>query len=109
MAVHIMSPEEQHPGITEYFSRNLRAPERMISLKNSMYVEVFGETAGRCLLPIKNVEWRCGEKLYLQMIPAQMSLDLIIQYVSVELKLNSKNKAHIKDRHNHGSHDRRKG
>ena len=50
MAVRIMSPEEQHPGIMEYFRRNLRAPERMTSLKNSVYVEVFGETAGGCLL-----------------------------------------------------------
>ena len=41
------------------------------------------------------------------MIPAQMSLDSIIQYVRVELKLNFKNKARIKDRHNHGNHDRR--
>ena len=36
-----------------------------------------------------------------------MSLDSIIQYVSVDLKLYSKNEAHIKDRHNHGNHDRR--
>ena len=46
MAVGIMSPEEQHPRITEYFRRNLGAPERMISLKNSVYVELIGETAG---------------------------------------------------------------
>ena len=46
MAVRIMSPEEQHPGIMKYFPQNLRAPERMISLKNSVYVEVFGKTAG---------------------------------------------------------------
>ena len=49
---------------------------------------------------------RPGEKLKLQMIPAQMSLDSIIQYVSLELKLNSKNAAHIEDHHNHGNHDR---
>ena len=36
-----------------------------------------------------------------------MSLDSIIQYLSVELELNSKNEAHIKDRHNHGNHDHR--
>ena len=36
-----------------------------------------------------------------------MSLDLIIQYVSVELKLSSKNEAHIKNPHNHENHDRR--
>ena len=37
------------------------------------------------------------------MIPARMSLDSIVQYVSVELKLDSKNEAHIKDRHGHGN------
>ena len=36
-----------------------------------------------------------------------MSLDSIVQYVSVELKLNSKSEAHIKDRHGHGNRDRR--
>ena len=91
MAVHVMSPEEQHPGIMEYFRRKLGAPEQMISLKNSVYVEVFGETAGGRLLLRKDVEWRRGEKLKLQMIPARMSLDSIIQYLMVELKLNSKN------------------
>ena len=30
MAVRIMSPEEQHRGIMEYFRRKLGAPERMI-------------------------------------------------------------------------------
>ena len=79
----------------------------MISLKNSVYVKVFGETAGGRLLRLNNVEWRRGEKLKLQMIPARMSLDSIIQYVSVKLKLNSKNEAHIEDRHNHGNHDHR--
>ena len=43
----------------------------------------------------------------LQMIPARMSLDSITQYVSVELKLTSRNEAHIKEHHNHGNHDRR--
>ena len=107
MAVRIMSPEGQHPGSMEYIRRNLGAPERMISLKNSLYVEVFRETAGGRLLRLNNVEWRHGEKLKLQMIPARMSLDSIIQYLSVELKLNSKNKAHIKDSHSDGNHDRR--
>ena len=79
-----------------------------MSLNNSVYVEVFGETAAGRLLRLNNVEWRHGEKLKLQMIPARMSLDSIIQYVSVELKPNSKNEAHLKDRHNHGNDDRRK-
>ena len=56
----------------------------MISLKNSVYVEVFGETAGGRLLQLNNVEWRSGEKLKLQIIPARRSLDSITQYVSVE-------------------------
>ena len=50
MAVRIMSPEQQHPGIMEYFRPSLGAPERTISLKNSLYVEVFGQTAGGSLL-----------------------------------------------------------
>ena len=41
------------------------------------------------------------------MIPARSSLDSIIQYKSVELKVKAKNEAHIKDRDNHGNHDRR--
>ena len=107
MAVHIMSPVEQHPGIMEYFRRNLGAPERMISLKNFVYLEVFGEMARERLFRPNNVEWRRGGQLKLQMIPARMSLDSIIQYVSVQLKLNSKNEAHIDDHHDHGNHDRR--
>ena len=46
IALSIMSLEEQHPGNMEYFRRNLGAPECMISLENSVYVEVFGETTG---------------------------------------------------------------
>ena len=34
----------------ECFRRNLGAPERIISMKISVYVEVFGETAGGRLL-----------------------------------------------------------
>ena len=79
----------------------------MISMKNLVYVEVFGHTAGGRLLRLNNNEWRCGERLRMQMIPARMSLDSIVQYVSVELKLNSKNEAHIKDRHGNGNRERR--
>ena len=35
-----------------------------------------------------------------------MSLDSIVQYVSLELNLNSKHEAHIKDPHGYGHHDR---
>ena len=76
-------------------------------MKNSVYVEVFGDTAGGRLLRLNNVEWRRGEKLRVQMIPARMSLDSIGQYVSVEWKPNSKNKAHTKDRHGNGNRERR--
>ena len=79
----------------------------MISMKNSVYVEVFGDAAGGRLLRLNNVEWRHGEKLRVQMIPSRMSLDSIVQFVSVALKLNSKNEAHIKDRHGHGNCERR--
>ena len=41
------------------------------------------------------------------MIPARMSLHSIVQYVSVESKLNSQNEAHIKDRHRHPNGERR--
>ena len=61
MAVHIMSLEEQLPGIMEYFRRNLGARERMISLKNSVYVVVFGETAAERLVQLNNAEWRRGK------------------------------------------------
>ena len=81
------------PCIMEYFIWNSGAPERMISLKNSVYVEVFGQTAGGRYLRLHNVKWRHGEKVKLQMIPARMSMDSIIQYVSVRFKLNSENEA----------------
>ena len=107
LAVHILSPEDQHPRIMEYLQRNLGEPDRMISMKNAVYVEVFGDTAGGRLLRLNNVQWRRGKKLRMQMIPAGISLDSIVQYVSVQLKLNSKNKAHIKDRHGNGNRERR--
>ena len=63
LAVRIMSPEDQHPRIMEYFWRNLGEPDRIISMKNSVYVEVFGDTAGGRLRRVNNVEWRRGKKL----------------------------------------------
>ena len=107
LAVRIMSPEDQHPRIMECFRKNLGEPDRMISIKNSVYVEVFGDIGGGRLLRLNNVEWGRGEKLRMQMIPARMSLDSIVQYVSAELKLNSKTEAHIKDRHGNGNLKRR--
>ena len=58
LAVHIMSLEDQHPRIMEYFRRNLGDPDRMISMKNSVFVHVFRDTAGGRLLRLK----RCGKK-----------------------------------------------
>ena len=107
LAVRIMSPEDQYPRIMEYFRSNLGEPYRMISMRNSVYVDVVGDTAGGRLLRLNNVEWRRGEKLRMQMIPAGMSLDSIVHHLSVELKLNSENKAHIKDRHGNGNLERR--
>ena len=82
-------------------------PDGKISMKNPVYVEVFGDRARGRLLRLNNVEWRRGEKLRMQMIPARKSLDSRVQYVSVELKLNSKNEAHINYRHGIGSRERR--
>ena len=79
LAVRIMSPEDQHLRIMEHFRRNLGELNRMISMKNSVYVEVFGDTAEGRLLRLNNAEWRRGEKLRMQMIPARMSLDSIVQ------------------------------
>ena len=61
LAVRIMSPEDQHPGIMEYFRRNLGEPDQMIPMKNSVYSEVFGGTAGGRLLRLNNAECRRGE------------------------------------------------
>ena len=85
-----MSPEDQHSRIMEYFWRNLGEPARMIAMKNSVYVGVFREAAGKHLLRLNNVEWTRGEKLRMQMIAPPMRLDSIVQYVSVESSSVSK-------------------
>ena len=92
LSVRIMLPEDKHPRIMEYFRRDLGEPNRMISMKNSVYVEVLEDTAGGCPLRHNNVVWRIGQKLRMQRIPACMNLDPIVQYVSVKLKLSSKKK-----------------
>ena len=74
----------------ENFRRNLGAPEQMISLKNSVYVEVLGKTAGGRLLRLNNVEWRRGEELNLQMIPARMSLDHPVHERRIEAQLQKR-------------------
>ena len=43
-----MSPEAQHLRIMEFSRRNLEEPDQTISMKNSVYAEVFGDTAVCC-------------------------------------------------------------
>ena len=102
VAVRIMAAEDTHAGIMEFFRRNLGEPNRMLGLKNAVYVEVFGDSMGQRLLRLNNVEWRRGEPLRMQVIFARMSLDEIVKYITLELKLNAKNEAHVQDRHGHG-------
>ena len=102
VAVRIMASEDTHAGIMEFFRRNLCEPSRMLGLKNAVYVEVFGDTMGQRLMRLNNAEWRRGEPLRMQVIFAHMSLDEIVKYITVELKLNAKNEAHVQDRQGHG-------
>ena len=102
VAVRIMASEDTHTGIMEFFRRNLLEPSRMLGLKNAVYVEVFGDTMGQRLMRLNNVEWRRGEPLRMQVIFARMSLDEIVKYITVELKLNAKNEAHVQDRQGQG-------
>ena len=102
VAVRIMASEETHAGIMEFFRRNLGEPSRMLRLKNAVYVELFVDTMGERLMRLHNTEWRRGKPLRMQVIFARMSLDKIVKYITVELKLNAKNEAHVQDRHGHG-------
>ena len=102
VAVQIMASEDTHAAIMEFFRRNLSKPTRMLGLKNAVYVEVFGDTMGQRLMQLNNAEWRHGEPLRMQVIFARMSLDEIVKYITVELKLNGKNEAHVQDRQGHG-------
>ena len=87
VAVRIMAAEDTHAVIMEFFRRNLGEPNRMLGLKNAVYVEVFGDSMGQRLLRLNNVEWRRGEPLRMQVIFARMSPDEIVKYITVELKL----------------------
>ena len=102
VAVRIMASEDTHARIMEFFWRNLGEPSLMLGLKNAVYVEVFGDTMGQRLMRLNNAEWRRGEPLRMQIIFARMSLDEIVKYITVELKLNAKNEAHVQDRQGHG-------
>ena len=102
VAVRIMASEYTHAGIMKFFWRILGEPSRMLGLKNAVYVEVFGDTMGQRLMRLNNVEWRRGEPLRMQVIFARMSLDEIVKYITVELKLNAKNEAHVQDRQGQG-------
>ena len=102
VAVRIMASEDTRAGIMEFFRRNLGEPSRMLGSKNAVYVEVFGDTMGQRLTRLNNAEWRRGEPLRMQVIFARMSLDGIVKYITVELKVNAKNEAHVQDRQGHG-------
>ena len=102
VAVRIMASQDTHAGKMEFFRRNLCEPSRMLGLKNAVYVEVFGDTMGQRLMRLNNVEWRRGELLRMQVIFARMSLDEIVKYITVELKLNAKNEPHVQDRQGQG-------
>ena len=107
VAVQIMASEDTHAGIMEFFRRNLREPSRMLGLKNTVCVEVSGDTTGQRLARLNNAEWRRGEQLRMQVIFAGMSPDEILKYITVELKLNAKNEAHVQNRQGHGLRDHR--
>ena len=107
VVVRIMAAEDTHAGIMKFFRRNQGEPNRMSGLKNAVYVEVFGDSMGQRLLRLNNVEWRRGEPLRMQVIFSRMSLDEIVKYITVELKLNAKNEAHVQDRHGHGQRGHR--
>ena len=102
VAVRIMAAEDTHAGIMEFFRRNLVEPNQMLGVKIAVYVEVFGDTMGQRLLRLNNAESRRGEPLRMQVIFARMSLDEIVKYITVELRLNAKNEAHVQDRQGHG-------
>ena len=102
VAVRIMASEDTHAGIMEFFRRNLGEPSLMLGLKNAVYMDVFGDNMGQRLMRLNNAEWRRGEPLRMQVIVARMSLDEIVKYITVELKLNAKNEAHVQDRQGHG-------
>ena len=73
VAVRIMAAEDTHASIMEFFRRNLGEPNRMLGLKNAVYVEVFGDSIGQRLLRLNNVEWRRGEPLRMQVILPQLA------------------------------------
>ena len=102
VAIRIMASEDTHARIMEFFQRDLGEPSPMLGLKNAVYVEVFGDTMGQRVTRLNNAEWRRGEPLRMQVIFARMSLDEIVKYITVELKLNAKNEAHVQDRQGHG-------
>ena len=102
VAVQIMASEDTHAGIMEFFRRNLGEPSRMFGLKKAVYVEVFGDNMGQRLTRLNNAEWRCGQPLRVQVIFTRMTLDEIVKYITVALKLNAKDEAHLQDRQGHG-------
>ena len=102
VAVRIMASEDTHAGTMVLVWQNLGEPSRMLGFMNAVYVEVLGDTMGQRLTRLNNAGWRRGEPLRMQVIFARMSLDEIVKYIRVELKLNAKNEAHVQDRQGNG-------
>ena len=102
VAVRIMASDDTHAGIMQFLQRNLGEPSRMLGLKNAVYVEVFGDTMGQRLMCLNNAELRHGKPLRMQVIFACMTLDKIVKYLTVELKLNANNEAQVQHRQGHG-------
>ena len=76
MTIKIMCGSQYHAHLQEYFQQNMGETERMVSMRQSLYVEVFGEAADQRLLHLHNQEWMKNEPpLRLQEIPARMSLE----------------------------------
>ena len=101
VGVRIMASEDTHARMMEFSRRNLGEPSRMLGLKNAVNVEVFGDTMGQRLMRLNKADWRRREPLRMQFIFARMSLDEIVKYITVDLKLNAKNKAHVQDGQGH--------
>ena len=82
----------------------------MISMRQSLYVEVVSEDAGQKLILLHNQAWMRNKPLVRpREIPARMSLESIVQYISVGLMLNKKNGAGLKDRYHQNDDHKYRG
>ena len=98
VAGKIIYGAENNVHLQECFSQNIGAPGGMISMHQSLYVEAFWQGPGQRLLRLHNQVWLKNEPLLrLREIPARIRPESIMQYILVELKLNKKNEAGLKD------------